>query len=382
MLANSRTRTYRSDSGPVSSSSSEILLRRSASAFVLVGFDGCVVDATDAAAYSLGFEDKQALKQAAPDRLASHFTPESPGGREQRSAGSGWLDLRQAERLLRFRDPEGGWDRWALLSALPPPPGHNLAGRLYLVQDISGFRRREQAARLLDEATQRLTRSLAPERVFDHAALAAVPVLADESVVLDRGPGGSFVPVAWYLLGSSSEDRAQLLVAAVAPLLADVETAGRPLLLRPVVADGDASERRSILVVPIRHGAETAAMLILAMAPDTGRSHHPGDHRLAEQLGERVARALADARLQQSERRRLTSAEEHAAVLSGLGFELRAQLPRLLSACERLESSLPESERRVLAGIREQSRRMQATMDRVFAAAASASADRTRPGWS
>ena len=345
---------------------------------MLVGFDGRVVDATDAAAYALGFEDKQALKQIAPERLASHFTPESPGGRDQRAAGSGWLDTRQAERILRFRDPEGGWDRWALLSALPPPPGQTLAGRLYLVQDISGFRRREQAARLLDEATQRLTRSLAPERVFDHAALAAVPVLADESVVLDRGPGGSFVPAAWYLLGGATEERAQLLVAAVAPLLADVEAAGRPLLLRPVVSDGDTSERRSILVVPVRQGPDTIALLILAMAPDTGRSHHPADHRLAEQLGERVARALADARLQQSERRRLVAAEDRAASLSSLGFELRAQLPRLLSACERLEATLPESERRVLASIRDQSRRLQATMDRLFVATTTTD----RPRWS
>jgi hypothetical protein len=364
----------------VSGSSSEILLRRSASAFLLVGTDGRIVNATDAAANALGFEDKRALTQITPEELATRFTPESADGRNERVAG-GWLDPRQAERMVRFRDPEGGWDRWAQLSALPSPPGHTLSGQLYLVQDVSGFRRREQAARLLDEATVRLTRSLAPERVFEHAAVAAVPVLADECVVLDRGAGGSFIPVAWYLLGSSSEERAQSLVAAIAPLITDVEIAGRPLLLRPVVSDGERDERRSILVVPVRHGPETVALLVLAMAPDTGRCHHPGDHRLAEQLGERVARALADARLQQSERRRLLSAEERAAFLSSLGFELRAQLPRLLSACERLESTLPESERRVLGSIREQSRRLHATMDRLFAAAASA--DRTnRPRWS
>jgi PAS domain-containing protein len=365
----------------VSSSTSEILSRRSASAFLLVAGDGRIVDATDAAACALGFEDKRALTQVAAEQLATRFMPESADGRDAHPAGGGWLDQRPVERILRFRDPEGGWDRWVLLSALPAPRGQALSGRLYLVQDISEFRRREQAARLLEEATVRLGRSLAPERVFEHAAIAAVPFLADECVVLDREPGGHFIPAAWYLLGTSNEQQAQLLVDAVAPLLADLETAGRPLLLRPVASDGQGSERRSILVVPVRQGSETLALLILAMACDTGRCHHPGDHRLAEQLAERVARALADVRLQQSERRRLLAAEERAAFFSSMGFELQAQLPRLLSACDRLESSLSEDERRALVTIREQSRRLHATMDRLFAAAASA--DRSpRPRWS
>ena len=338
------------------------------------------MDATDAAANALGFEDARALTQLAPEVLATRFMPEHAEGRVDRSASGGWLDPRRSERIVRFRDPGGGWDRWALLKALPSPPGNTPSRRLYEVQDISEFRRREQASRLLDETTVRLTRSLAPERVFEHAAVAAVPVLADECVVLERGAGGGFVPVSWYLLGRSSEERAQMLVEVIAPLLADVETAGRPLLLRPVVSEGERNERRSILVVPVRQGAETLALLILAMAPDTGRSHHPGDHRVAEQLGERVARALADTRLQQSERRRLLAAEERAAAFSSLGFELRAELPRLLSACDRVESSLPESERRVLGSIREQSRRLHATMDRLFAAASPA--DRTRARWS
>jgi hypothetical protein len=53
-----------------------------------------------------------------------------------------------------------------------------------------------------------------------------------------------------------------------------------------------------------------------------------------------------------------------------------------MSACERLEGSLPESEQRVLAGLREQTRRLQATVDRMFAASAASAERISRPRWS
>ena len=340
------------------------MLGRTGNAFMLVGPDGRVLGASDTAAAALGFETGAALTDLEPRALAARFTPETAEGHDERLPAARWLADGRDERVLRFRDPLDGWDRWALLKMMPGPLGDTPKGRLCVVQDITPFRRREQAARLLDEATLRLTRALTPERVFEHAAVTAVPVLADETVVVDLGPDGLLLPAAWYLPGPSSATRAQALVRGLAPLLADVVRGGRVLLLKPV--RGEREERRSMLLAPVRHARETLALVILAMAADTGRAHHPSDRRLAEQLGERIGRALADARLQASERRRLQAAEEREAMLADLGSELRTQLPALLSACDRLEDRLPESERRVLRTIREQSRRLNATVDRLF----------------
>jgi hypothetical protein len=341
------------------------MLRRTTNPVLLVSPDGRVLGASDAAAAALGCSSGAALVAIPARELASRFTPESADGRDTVAAGR-WMPGDRQETILRFRDPAGGWDRWALIRALPPTLGEPRAGRLHVVQDITGFRRREQAARLLDEATLRLTRALTAARVMEHAAVAAVPVLGDESVVVERGADGNFVPRAWCLPGAPDGAQAQALVEAMAPLLQHAEGAGRTLLLRtalPGDADGD---RRSVVVAPARDGGETLALLILAMASDTGRRHHPSDRLLAEQLGQRVGRALSDARLQQAERQRLLAAAEREAVLAHLGSELQTQLPTLLRACDRLERTLPESERRVLRTIREQSNRLNATMDRMF----------------
>ena len=330
----------------------EAVVRLTGEGLVVVDPQGRVVAASDAAAAALGYANAAELKDVPCDELATIFAPEGEVG----------------ERVLSFRDRERGWDRWVLIKSRPPLDQYPRGARLYLVQDVTGCRRREQAVRFLDEATTRLARSLSPGRALEHAAVVAVPYLADECVVAQRMRDGTFSAVAWHLPGGQAAKRAQLVVSSVAPLLAHVESEGRALLLGPMHTEPEAADNGSTLVVPVREGQSVTALMILAMASVTGRRHHPADRGVAEQLGVRVGCALTDARLRGSEQRRLRAADERESFLAQLGAELRTQLPALLSACDRLENTLPEGERRVLRIVREHARRLNSTMNRLLPA--------------
>jgi hypothetical protein len=285
---------------------------------------------------------------------------------------------------VRFRDPAAGWDRWVRVRARPfvERSGTHTAF-LVIVQDVSSERRASGGVGFLDEATKRLSQSLLRQRILAHAAVVAVPRLADECVIIERSAGKVWTPTAWYLPGGGAEARAGDLVRSFAPLLAEVETGERPLLVAPVREGVGLPLSGSMILVPIKAGAAVTGAMLLAMAPDTARCHHPADLGLAEQFAERVAGCLNNAELFESEQRRrlalderLTNtrrlAERRDALLVSVAYSLSQQLGPVLQVADLLEGNDPNH---LGAGLRLHAQRLRAVVDTLLEASRIPTAD-------
>ena len=373
---NTRRPPVNIEAAVVRESGLDALLRHSPDGLLISSERGQIIFASQVAAQALGFDSPGALMATPPSDLAQRFVIEEPSGAAAPDAplpGHELLrGLPEPDRLLRFRDPEQGWDRWVLLRTAPSAKHVGKKPTvLTMVRDISLERRRENSALFLEEAASRLSRSLSEDRVLQHAAVVAVPRLGDECVVVardeDRSSGG-LAALAWHIPTDPGGQRARGLAQRFAPLVAQVEASGRPMILEPTSVSG------TVVLAPVTcdpKREDVTAVLLLAMAQDTGRRHHPQDIALAEQLGRRVAHALSNARLLESEQRRRHLSEESEAVarhlsqalqsrLGTLQRELEGQLEPLLKAASLLERPGTGPQRQLVDIVKRQTEHLRA----------------------
>ena len=363
------------DAPGVGDPSLEALLRHSPDGLLISGDQGQILFASQVAADALGFDSPGALMAATLEDLAERFVIEEPSGPAAPDAPlpghEVFHGLPEPDRLLRFRDPDKGWDRWALLrTARSAKHIGRKRAVLTMVRDISIERRRETSALFMEEAASRLGRSLCIDRVLEHAAVVAVTRLADECVVVERQGGDKLAPVAWHIPTYRGDERAVSMVRIFGAQIAEVEASGRALLFPPVADDEYGPGTGSMMLAPVVEGTpkkkEITAVMLLGMAQDTGRSHHPSDLALAEQLGRRVGNALTNARLLETEqRRRHLIAESEAcsrhlaqaleARLASLQRELQVRLGPLVSAVNLLERPAAATQRQLIEIVKRQS---------------------------
>jgi hypothetical protein len=314
----------------------DALLRHSPDGLLISDDCGQIVFASQVAAEALGFDSPGALMAAPLEHLAQRFVIEEPSGPAAPDAPlpghEVFRGLPEPDRLLRFRDPSQGWDRWALLrTARSAKHIGQKRAVLTMVRDISVERRREVTNVFLAEASSRLGRSLAADRVLEHAVVVAVPHLGDECVIVARLPttDSPLGPVAWHIPTQQGEERARALVRTFAAQITQVEATGRALRVAPTFDGPTSPGSGSMVLAPVTDDLkrkEVDAVMLLAMAQDTGRRHHPSDLSLAEQLGQRVGHALANAQVLEGERRRRGLLEESEAWARQLSQALEAQL--------------------------------------------------------
>jgi PAS domain S-box-containing protein len=239
--------------------------------------------------------------------------------------------------------------------------GGDITGCRTTLTDISAVKHAQDVLSFLARASARLSSS------FDYAANLsgviqdAVPLLADVCIADVRDPAGGLTRVE---LVDSSRDRQRVaraarlqrpLPAAGSALAAALELR-RPILIReyrPLTASGDgdglthegfvrACAPRSIMYVPMVMRGEALGVLTL-LASDSGRQFAGPDLSTAEDLANRVAMAIENARLYDDAQRAVRAREQ---VLSFVSHDLKNPLMGILLSVDMLLSGAPEPDRR------------------------------------
>ena len=362
-----------------------------ADAIVLRDLAGGTLLANQRAATVLGFSSVQALARLPEAQLAERFAVEEPDGRPSRlppfSGHEAFAGGPVPDRVLRFQDFTTGWNRWISVRARPfAVEARNILAVLHILEDVTEQRRQDSNLRFLDNASRRLSRALARTRILEHAAVVAVPPLGDECLIVERNQTGGFSLLACYLPGTEASERAHVLLRAATPALESARAQRRAVLVTARSGAVDRAASGSMIVAPICDSTEVLGIVLLAMAADTGRVHHPTDVLLAEEFAVRLASALVNARLFESEQRRarLTKEREAAAhrevgrrerVLHAVGQELYRPLERLSAAAQLLGRESGQ-ERMLVEILQRQSQKLQAMVEDLLETSAIAS-DRT-----
>lgn len=328
------------------------LVRFTSDGIMVVNRVGRTLFANQTAAHCLGFASVDALKRVPVADLIGRFVVETGEGEGAGDTTTVDLDtwFSQSDQLFRFRDPTAGWDRWVQVRSSPfVEQAGSPTAFLIVLRDLTNDRRRESGVGFLAEAARRLTQSLVRQRILEHASVVAVPRLGDECVIIERNDARVWSPESFYLPGGGAAERASALLRNVAPLLVQVETSAHPLLVGPTREARGMPLSGSMILVPMKQGKLVSGAILLGMARDTARCHHPSDLALAEQFADRLATALGNAQLFDSEqRRRLVNDDRLArarratdrrdALLVSAAYALSNQLSPLLSIADLLEA--------------------------------------------
>jgi PAS domain S-box-containing protein len=292
-----------------------------AEAVTIRGRDNHLIHANQAALHLLGFSSVQDLAAADPRALMGPYETVGEDGRE-----IGMEDL-PSVRLLRGEQPEplllrsvhreSGVEQWALLKATAlRGAGGEIEAAVTIIEDVTAARRASQQLEFLAQASQVLASSLDYQQTLRNVAGLAVPQIADWCAVDLFGPGGEHEPVA---VAHSDRDKLELATRARAIAagrtgsdegLGRVLRTGEPLLYNDIrdealvrtAVDAEhlrllrAIGMRAVLIVPMKASGRTIGSLTLVSA-DSGRSFGQGDVDFAEQIAERAALAVENARL-------------------------------------------------------------------------------------
>jgi PAS domain S-box-containing protein len=269
------------------------------------------------------------------------------GQTEAEYLGRGWLnaihpdDRASRERLVeqtrtepaffetsyRLRRHDGEYRR-VLVRGVPIQDADGVVREFVgSVTDVEDERRAVERLEILARATKAFDASLDPEATIAAAARAAVPDLADWSVVDLIEPDGTVRRAAILTDDPAKQPLADELVAH--PMRLDGQTAGaiavredRAVLLENLTPDalrrGSQSPAHaalleelgahSIIAVPLRAREQVrGVMFLVASRPD--RRFKPPDVELAAELGSRAGLAIANAELHAQTERALAAAE-------------------------------------------------------------------------
>jgi PAS domain S-box-containing protein len=288
------------------------------------------------------------------DAFQKHLHPEDgePVVRYLAEAAEGQRDPHVEYRIVR-PDGELRWiESWGHLFA---SDGERSARMVGICRDTTDRRRIEEALRLLAEANSVLSGSLDPDAVFQSVARLVVPDLADYCIidVMERGAlrraAVHAIPereeMIQEAMGHTLDPRreGQLILRAIQT----GETQHVPQVtgeLMDQIAGGpdhrELLERlgpRSVLVVPMIARGKTRGAICL-MFGETGRTYHPWDVNLAEELARRVALAADNLYLYHDARQAVRARDQVLAVVS---HDLRNLLNPIAIGAEQMAAALP-----------------------------------------
>src|SRR5829696_6613264 len=291
-------------------------------------------------------------KAAGAEDYESMYGAFDPSGR--RLAGDDYPGVRAA-RGERFQNVRVDWDtavgrRSLVVSAHTVP----LAGlgevALISFEDVTDLETARRRSSLLADAGSQLVRSLDPGEVAAAVAGLAVPAYADWAFVELLQPDGSIVREGIAMADPSRRavaeayDRMYPLDPASEVGSPQVIRTGEPQLLEEIpeefleLAAPEPRQRevlaamgfRSTLIVPLRARGRVIGDLALATA-ESGRRYGPGDLVLAQELADRCALALDNARLHAELQQAVDGAhragEEVNTILGGVADAVTAQAP-------------------------------------------------------
>jgi PAS domain S-box-containing protein len=290
-------------------------------AVTIRGPDDRLIDANQAALDRLGLASVEELREADPRALMGDW--ETTGDHGQAIA----MDDLPSVRVLRGEQPEpllmrsvsraSGEESWVLLKATAV---HSAAGEIEaavtIIEDVTVAQLAAMRMQFLAQASHVLASSLDYQQTLSNVAWLAVPQLADWCAVDLFDEAGAREPVAVAHTDPAkiamSERLREYEPEELDPEqgLGLVRRTGQPLIysdipdLLLVDAAVDAEHlrllrevgMRSALVVPMKGRTRTIGALTLVTA-DSGRAFGDGDVEFAEQIAQRAALAVENARL-------------------------------------------------------------------------------------
>jgi PAS domain S-box-containing protein len=298
----------------------EAIFQGVAEGITVQGLDGEIVYANDAAARTLGFDSVEQLLATPVARIMDGFEIRDEDGEFLPIAelpGRRALRGEAASRLVRFRRLPRGEERWSQIKATPV---FDDLGRvrfaINIFHDITEQQRAQITQRFLAEASAALASSLDYDETLKQVARLAVPRLADWCDVTIREQDGSLRHLAAAHVDPHKVALAEDLAGRYPPDpnaragVAEILRTGRSELypeitdemLEAAVMDDEELRivrslgRRSAMSVPMIARNRVIGVITLSSA-ESGRVYGPEDLRVAEDLAQRAALAVDNARL-------------------------------------------------------------------------------------
>ena len=236
---------------------------------------------------------------------------------------------------------------------------------------------REAGLRLdvLAKASECLAPSLDPSEALERLARFAAQTLADYCVAYHLADDGKIERAGLAHADAGQQALVEELVRAGPPQLGQpgagaVLQTGEPVLASEISAEMLESSAqnaahleilrklgpRSSLIVPLNARGRTLGALAFATTDFSGRKYTQPDVALAQELADRAALLIDNARLYREAREATRLKDEMLAVVS---HDLRSPLSSIVTACELLELDLPDERRiRTHASIRRAAKQM------------------------
>jgi PAS domain S-box-containing protein len=300
----------------------EATLTNLAEAVMVRDAGGPLVFANDAAARLLGLGSAEEVVAASAEQLMAMFDVFDEQGREiglsELPSARAALGEPAGSLLVRNVTRSTGEERWFLHKATPVFDADGaLSMVISVIENLTEVKRAELAQRLLAEAGRALSSSLDYEQALQQVAELTVPGLADWCAVALRGDDGGLELVA---IAHSDPERRDVGLDVAKELAAHLGDRGATAaviarrrvrviahlddaLLNRAGVEGQLLDRvhdlalGSLIVVPLAApGQPPIGVLTLAMA-QSSRRFDQADLALVDELGHRVAIAVASARL-------------------------------------------------------------------------------------
>jgi PAS domain S-box-containing protein len=282
---------------------------------------GQVVFANEAAARTLGFETVDELLATPLAAVMERFELWDEGGEpfppEQLPGRLALLGVAGSERIVRFRDNVTGEDQWAQVKA-SPLYGEDGTVRfaINIFHDVTDQQLAQDTQRFLAEASEVLALSLDFDETLKQIARLAVPRLADWCAISIREEDGSIRQLAVEHVDPAKVGLAEELgrkyptnqhaQRGVPGVLRTGRSELYPQIAEALLEESARDEEhlqilrsiglRSAMIVPMV-ARSRAIGAITFVGAESGRRYGPEDLRLAEDLAQRAALAVDNARL-------------------------------------------------------------------------------------
>ncbi len=292
-----------------------------AEAVTIRGTDDHIIYANQTALDQLGLTSLEQLRKADPQALMGPYETMGEDGREIRMEDLPSVRLLRGEQpeplLLRYVHRTTGEERWALLKAAAVrDTSGSIEAAVTIIEDVTTSKRAALRMEFLAQAGQVLASSLDYQQTLRNVAGLVVPQIADWCAVDLFSEEGEREPVAVAHVDPRKLETAERL-RAFEPEQLDpdqglglVRRTGQSLLYTEipdellVEAAVDAEHlsllrevgMRAALIVPMQARSRTIGALTLVSA-ESGRSFDRADLEFAEQIAERAALAVENARL-------------------------------------------------------------------------------------
>ena len=292
-----------------------------AEAITIRGPDNRIVYANRAALERLGMSSLAELAAADPRELMGSYPTFDERGRPIDMDDLPSVRLLRGEDpeplLMRTIDPRSGGESWVLLKAAAVRGGEGqVEAAVTIIEDVTISKQLQLRSEFLARAATLLASSLDYQQTLQNVAGLAVPQLADWCGVDLIDDDGVREPVAVAHVDPSRVELAARLREyepehmqadrGIGRVVATGEAAlynEIPLeLLEAAAADEQHLEllrevgMRAVLLVPMKIRGRTIGTISLVSA-ESGRTFSPGDVEFAEQIAERAALAVENARL-------------------------------------------------------------------------------------